>query len=188
VQNYYVFQIWPNACSMGGRQGSGDMLREKQRTLPMLFSRMSILSTLGVRPPGGCHYPLTGWAEFAGMVQPLIERDHYGRKVAEPLTAANLRRAVMRGARDTVELTFDQPVIWDEKLVGQFYLDGERASVVSGEVRGNVLTLRLSAPSGASRITYLREVDWSQDKLLMGANGLAALTFANVPLVVELGQ
>jgi hypothetical protein len=31
-------------------------------------------------------------------------------------------------------------------------------------------------------------VDWSQEKLLMGANGLAALTFANVPLVVELGQ
>lgn len=31
VQNYYVFQIWPNACAMGGRSGSGDMLREKQR-------------------------------------------------------------------------------------------------------------------------------------------------------------
>lgn len=188
VQNYYVFQIWPNACAMGGRHGSGDMLREKQRTLPMLFSRMSILSTLGVRPPGGCHYPLTGWAEFAGMVQPLIERDHYGRKAGGPLTAANLQRAALGGARDSVELTFDQPVVWDEKLVGQFYLDGERASVVSGEVRGNVLTLRLSGPSAAARITYLKEVDWSQEKLLMGANGIAALTFANVQLGVAAGR
>ena len=185
VQNYYVFQIWPNACSMGGRHGSGDMLREKQRTLPRLFSRMSLLSTLGVRPPGGCHYPLTGWAEFAGMVQPLIERDHYGRKVAGPLTAANLQRAVMGGARDLVELTFDQPVVWDERLAGQFYLDGERAAVVSGEARGNVLTLRLSGPSEATRITYLKEVDWSQEKLLFGVNGLAALTFANVVMEVQ---
>jgi len=28
VQHYYVFQIWPNSCSMGGREGSGDRLRE----------------------------------------------------------------------------------------------------------------------------------------------------------------
>jgi len=28
VQHYYVFQIWPDSCSMGGRNGSGDMLRE----------------------------------------------------------------------------------------------------------------------------------------------------------------
>jgi hypothetical protein len=78
--------------------------------------------------------------------------------------------------------------VWDEKLVRQFYLDGERASVVSGEVRGNVLTLRLSGPSAAARITYLKEVDWSQEKLLMGANGIAALTFANVQLGVAAGR
>ena len=185
VQNYYVFQIWPNACAMGGRNGSGDMLREKQRTLPQLFSRLSILSTLGVRPPGGCHYPLTGWAEFAGMVQPLIERDHYGRRGDGPLTAPNLQTAVLGASRDTVSLTFDQPVVWDERLMGQFYLDGERAGVVSGAAKGNVLTLRLSGASSASRITYLKEVDWSQEKLLLGANGLAALTFANVELRVE---
>ena len=52
VRQYYVFQIWPNACSMGGREGSGDRLREAQRTLPQLFSNLSILSTLGIKPPG----------------------------------------------------------------------------------------------------------------------------------------
>lgn len=182
VQNYYVFQIWPNACGMGGRSGSGDMLRERQRTLPMRFSRMSILSTLGVRPPGGCHYPLTGWAEFAKMIQPLIERDHYGKKAAGPLTAPNLRSAQWGASRDTVVLTFDQPVVWEDKLAGQFYLDGERARVVGGAVSGNVLTLTLAESSPAERVTYLKEIDWSQDTLLLGANGLAALTFANVPL------
>ena len=185
VQNYYVYQLWPNSCSMGGRNGSGDMLREKQRTLPTLFSKMSILSTLGVRPPGGCHFPLVGWAEFARMVQPIIERDHYGKKSATPLTAPNLRTASLSAARDTVVLEFDQPVTWDDKLAGQFYLDGEKGKVASGSVAGNVLTLKLKEPTSAKKITYLKEIEWSQEKLLMGANGLAALTFANVPLLVK---
>ena len=183
VQNYYVFQIWPNSCSMGGRDGAGDRLREKQRTLPQLFSNMSILSTLGVRPPGGCHYPLVGWAEFARMVQPLIERDHYGKASAVPLTAPNLRRvAYTSAAQDTVTLEFDQPVVWTDALAGQFYLDGEKGKVASGSITGNVLTLKLTQPSAAKQITYLKEIAWNQDTLLLGANGLAALTFCEVPL------
>jgi Carbohydrate esterase, sialic acid-specific acetylesterase len=181
VQDYYVYQIWPNACAMGGRHGSGDRLREKQRTLPTLFSRMSILSTLGVRPPGGCHFPLEGWAEFARMVQPLIERDHYGKKSPAPLTAPNLRTAKL-ATSDSIVLEFDQPVVWDDKLAGQFYLDGEKDKVASGSVSGNVLTLKLKEASAAKQITYLKEVTWNQDTLLNGANGLAALTFCEVPL------
>ena len=183
VQHYYTFQIWPNSCSMGGRSGSGDMLREKQRTLPDLYSNMSILSTLGVRPPGGCHFPLIGWAEFARMVQPQIERDHYGKVPATSITPPNLRKASFAGAaKDTITLEFDQPVIWADALAGQFYLDGEKGLVVTGSVAGNVLTLKLKEASTATRITYLKEITWSQDTLLNGANGLAALTFCNVPL------
>ena len=183
VKNYYVFQIWPNSCGMGGSIGSGDMLREKQRTLPYLFSNMSILSTLGVRPPGGCHYPLEGWAEFARMVQPIIERDHYGLKPTKPITAANLRKATY-ATQDTIALEFDQPVVWADGLAGQFYLDGEKDKVASGSVTGNVLTLKLKGKeaSTAQRITYLKETAWSQDTLLLGANGLAALTFCEVPI------
>lgn len=183
VGHYYVFQIWPNSCSMGGRDGSGDRLREQQRTLPSLFSRMSILSTLGVRPPGGCHYPLAGWGEFARMVQPLIERANYGKVSAGPLTAANLRAAKFTSpARDAVTLEFDQPVVWSDTLVGQFYLDGEKDKVSSGSVSGNVLTLKLKEAAVAKKLTYLKEIAWNQDTLLLGANGLAALTFCDVPI------
>jgi hypothetical protein len=157
------------------------MLREKQRTLPYLFSNMSILSTLGVRPPGGCHYPLEGWAEFARMVQPIIERDHYGFKPTKPITAPNLRKATY-ATKDTITLEFDQPVVWSENLVGQFYLDDEKDKVASGSVKGNVLTLTLKEASSAKLITYLKETSWSQDNLLMGANGIAALTFCKVPI------
>ena len=183
VKHYYIFQIWPNACSMGGRDGSGDMLREKQRTLPQLFSNMSIMSTLGVRPPGGCHYPLVGWAEFARMIQPLMERDHYGKVPATSITPPNLRRVHFSGStKDAIALEFDQPVVWADTLAGQFYLAGEKDKVASGSVIGNVLTLKLKAASAAKTITYLKEVSWNQDTLLNGANGIAALTFCAVPI------
>ncbi len=186
VQHYYTFQIWPNSCSMGGNLGSGDKLREKQRTLPQLFSHMSIMSTLGVRPPGGCHFPLVGWAEFARLIQPLIERDNYGKVPAASITPPNLRRAFYAGGtNDTITLEFDQPVLWGDALADQFYLDGEKDKVASGRVAGNVLTLKLRSASTAQTITYLKETDWSQDTLLEGTNGLAALTFCEVPLLSQ---
>lgn len=183
VQHYYVYQIFPNACSMGN--GQGDMLREVQRTLPRLYSNMSIMSTLGIKPPGGCHYPLTGWAEFARLIQPLIERDHYGKVPTTSITPPNLKRAYFtNGERTAIALEFDQPVVWSDPLVGQFYLDGEKGKVTSGAVAGSVVTLALKAPSTARTIKYLTETNWSQDKLLVGANGIAALTFCDVPIAL----
>ncbi|MCE9608812.1 MAG: DUF2341 domain-containing protein [Chthoniobacter sp.] len=183
VQHYYVFQIWPNSCSMAGGSGAGDMIREIQRSLPRLYSNMGVMSTLGVKPPGGCHFPLVGWAEFARLIQPLIERDNYGRKVTEPITPPNLKRAAYTSpAKDTIALEFDQPIVWADALVGQFYLDGEKDKVASGTLSGNVLTLKLSAPSAATKITYLKETAWSQEKLILGTNNIAALSFCNVPI------
>lgn len=183
VQHYYIFQIWPDSCSMGGRLGSGDMLREKQRTLPQLYSNMSIMSTLGIAPPGPCHFPLVGWSEFANLIRPLMERDFYGAEPAVSLTPPALQQAAFTDSTKTsIALRFDQPVVWTEALAGQFYLDGAKGAVVSGGVAGNLLTLRLNEASTATRLTYLKEIEWSQDTLLLGANGIAALTFCNVPL------
>lgn len=182
VQHYYIFQIWPKACAMGVN-GSDNMLREVQRTLPSLYSRMSIMSTLGIKPPGGCHYPLAGWAEFARLIQPLIERDIYGKVFSESITPPNLVQAAFTsGQKDALALEFDQPVVWAESLASQFYLDGEKGKVASGAVTGNVLTLKLAAPSTAQRITYLDSKSWDPTNLLCGANGIAALTFCEVPI------
>jgi len=172
--------IWPNSCSMGN--GHGDSLREVQRSLPRLYSHMDVMSTLGIEPEGGCHYPLVGWAEFARLIQPLIERDHYGRKVTESITAPNLLRAHYTEAQGVIVLEFDQPVDWKDDLVEQFYLDGEADKVASGTLNGNVLTLKLKEASAAKKITYLKEMRWGQDKLLRGTNGIAALTFCDVAI------
>ncbi len=180
LRHYYIFQIWPNACSMGN--GNGDMLREVQRTLPRLYSNMDIMSTLGISPPGGCHYPLTGWAEFARLIQPLIERDFYGKAVTRAITPPNLKQAYYTSdAKNAVALEFDQEVIWKASLASQFYLDA-KGQVATASVSGNVLTLQLKEESTANRITYLKETSWDQDNLLIGKNGIAALTFCNVPL------
>ncbi|MGB2822858.1 MAG: DUF2341 domain-containing protein [Phycisphaerae bacterium] len=182
IRHYYIFQIWPNSCSMGN--GNGDMLREVLRTLPRLYSNMDVMSTLGITPPGPAHFPLTGWAEFARLIQPLIERDSYGATFTEPITPPDLKRAYYTSdTRDAIALEFDQPVVWKDPLIGQFYLDGEKEKVASGAVAGNVITLKLKAASAASRITYLHEMSWSQKNLLIGANGIAALTFCNVPVL-----
>ncbi len=183
LQHTTIFQIWPNSCSMAGNTGAGDHIREIQRTLPRLYSHMSVMSTLGIQPPGGCHFPLAGWAEFARLVQPLIERDNYGRKVTEAITPPNLVRAKFTtAAKDAIALEFDQPIVWADALASQFYLDGEKDKVASGLLNGNVLTLKLAAPSAATKVTYLKESAWSQDKLIRGTNGIAALTFCDVPL------
>jgi len=49
-------------------------------------------------------------------------------------------------------------------------------------VSGHVVTLELTAPSTARSITYLDSRAWSQNNLLRGANGIAALTFCDVPI------
>lgn len=189
VRRYYVFQIWPNACAMGGRQGSGDRLREAQRTLPRLFSNLSILSTLGIKPPGGCHYPLEGWGEFARQIQPLLERDFYGVVPAGSITPPNLRQAsYTSAAQDEIALEFDQPVLWHDGLATQFYLDDQAGTVASGQASDRVITLRLKSPATARQITYLKERDWTQDRLLLGANGLAALSFCEVNIAGPAGR
>jgi hypothetical protein len=182
LQHYYVFQIWPRACSMGVN-GSDNMLREVQRTLPSYFSRMGIMSTLGIKPPGGCHFPLTGWAEFARLIQPLIERDLYGRVFTQSITPPNLVKAVWTPGRpEEITLEFDQPVVWKDSLATQFYLNGEKGRVVSGFVSGRVLTLKLKDVAAAKTISYLDSRSWSENNLLYGPNGIAALTFCNVPI------
>lgn len=186
VGHYYTFQIWPDSCSMGGRMGSGDRLRERQRTMTRLYSRLEVMSTLGIVPPGPCHFPLIGWAEIANLVLPLMERDLYGKVPAGPVTAPDLMSARVAGAaKDEVMLEFDQPVVWRDELAGEIYLDGEKGLVAGGRVEGNVVKLKLKAGTAAKTITYLKESSWDQMRLLRGKNGIAALTFCEVPLVAS---
>ncbi len=72
---------------------------------------------------------------------------------------------------------------WYDALASQFYLDGEPVKVASGSVTGNLLKLKLMVPATAKTITYITDKKWDSKTLLYGKNGLAALTFCEVPLV-----
>jgi hypothetical protein len=183
LQHYYVFQIWPKSCSMGVN-GSDNRLREVQRTLPSAFANLSLMSTLGIEPPGGCHYPPAGYAEIARRICPLVERDNYGQAFTNSITPPDLQHVYYANrAGDVITLEFDQPVVWDNRLASEFYLDGQRGRVVSGSVTGSVLTLQLAAHSTAGKLSYLDSNSWSQSRLLRGENGIAALTFCDVPIL-----
>jgi hypothetical protein len=182
VQNYYLFQIWPKSCAMG-INGSDNQLREVQRTLPTLYSNLSVMSTLGIKPPGGCHFPAEGYAEFARLIAPLVERDIYHKMFGKPITPPNLKRAAFTtAARDELVLQFDQPITWSEKLTSQFHLDGESNKVASGAAIGNDLLLKLKGPTKSSKITYLDSANWNPNNLLQGQNGIATLTFCDVAI------
>jgi hypothetical protein len=183
VQAYHLFQIWPKSCSMGVN-GSDNRLREVQRRLPEDFTHMTIQSTLGIEPPGGCHYPPEGYAEMARQLYPVVSKTHYGVRPAGPVTAPNLRQATLDATGTKVTLTFDQPMRWDDSLCGQFWIDGVAGVVSGGQVDGATVTLSLKAPrpAGVGVITYLDSKAWSQKTLLRGVNGLATLTFCEVPL------
>jgi hypothetical protein len=191
AQRLHLFQIWPKSCAMG-INGSDNYLREEQRKLKTAYASLDIMPTLGIRPPGGCHFPAAGYAEFAKLMTPLIERDHYGVKNVQSVSAPNILSVQRVGDKqDAVVLTFDQPVVWRDDLVAEFSCEvgtgfatlTSSVKVVGGSAQGSTLTLRLSEglPMGSS-ISYLDSKNWSQDRLLMGANGLPALTFRSVPI------
>ena len=182
-QHYYIFQIWPKSCSMG-INGSDNMLREVQRTLPSCFSNMGIMSTLGIKPPGPAHYPAAGYAEMARLICPLVERDNYAKVFGQAITPPDLKKVYYTSdKRDEIALEFDQNMAWADSLTSQFYLDASGENqVTAGAVSGKVLTLKLKGAAAAKKITYLDSKSWSPNNLLYGENGIAALTFCEVPI------
>ncbi len=185
LRHYYIFQIWPNACSQGGTRNS-DKLRDVQRCLSRLYSSLSVMPTLDIPSGESCHFKTDDYERMGLLMAPLLERDVYGRVFDHPITGADLARAFYTNAgKDEIALEFDQPVVWLDALAGQFYLDGEAAKVVSGAVSGNVLRLKLAAPAAAKTITYIVDSKWDRKTVLYGKNGIAALTFCEVPIAAE---
>ena len=183
-QGTILFQVMPKPCSIGPK---GDELREVQRRLPRLFSKMSILNTLGIAGYEGCHFSRAGYENMAARITPLVSRDFYGAG-SGAVTAPNLKRArFTSAARTAVALEFDQAMSWSAFSLPNFYVNDAANLVASGSVTGNIVTLQLSAaaPEGAS-LDYLKDSIWNQNEsvssLLYGANGIPALTFADVTI------
>ena len=183
IQHYYLFQIWPRSCGMT-ENGSDNMLREVQRNLPKYFSNLSIMSTLGIKPAGTCHFSPEGYKEIANLIFPLVEQNNYNKTFSSSTTPPNLIKITQKkDEQDRIELEFDQPIKWNSSLINQFYINGDNTIIESGNVLANILTLKLKKSILANKITYLDSKNWNQNNILWGENGIAALTFYEVPVM-----
>ena len=182
IKHYYIHQIWPGAC--GARSVENDRLREIQRQLPRQFSNMSIMSTLGIRPGGGCHYPPEGYAVMARQLFPLVSQHNYGLEPGVSITPPNIQSiSYTSDRRDELKLKFDQDVTWHGEVAGRFYLDDARAELLSVSGASNTITLKLAAPTTAKRLSYIKGGKWKQkDAIILGENNIAALTFFEFPI------
>jgi hypothetical protein len=184
-QKYIIFQVMPKPCGIGPK---GDQLREVQRTLPFLYSNMSILNTLGFAGDGGCHFTKAGYESIADRILPLVSRDFHGIVPSGAVTAPNLKRAYFTSAaRTAIALEFDQAMSWSIFSMPNYYVDKVSGKITSGSAAGNIVTLQLSSAAAATAtLDYLEDSIWnlgeSVSSLLYGANGIPALTFADVPI------
>ena len=184
-ERYIIFQVMPKPCSMGPK---GDQLRDVQRTLPLLYSKMDILNTLAVPGYIGCHFTAVGYENMADRTLPVVNHRFYGIVPPAPVTAPILQRAYFTtSARTAIALVFDQAMSWSSFSPPNYYLDDVGGKVTSGSESGNVVTLQLnSAVAATATLDYLNDNNWnfneSNSSLLYGANAIPALTFADVPI------
>jgi hypothetical protein len=145
---------------------------------------MSVMSTLGIRPGGGCHFLATGYAAMARQLFPLVNKYNYGVESKVTVTAPNLQSVSYTSARkDEITLVFDQDVTWDDEVALRFRLDDDSAELNSIGGTGKIITLKLAKPSTANNLSYVRGGKWRQeDAIIWGSNGIAALTFCEVPI------
>ena len=182
IKHYYTHQIWPGAC--GSRSIEGDRLREQQRQLPLQFSNMSVLSTLGIRPGGGCHFQAEGYAAMAGQLFPLVNQYNYGVEPKASITPPNIESvSYLSDRKDKIQLIFDQDLKWGEEIIERFYLDEASAKLTAVSGSGKIIILQLAGPSTAKNLSYIRGGQWRQEQaIIWGLNDFAALTFCEVPI------
>ena len=182
IKHYYIHQIWPGAC--GSRSVEGDRLRERQRQLPQQFSNMSVLSTLGIRPGGGCHFLAEGYAAMAGQLFPLVNQYNYGVEPKASITPPNIESvSYLSDRKDKIQLIFDQDLKWGEEIIERFYLDEASAKLTAVSGSGKIIILQLAGPSTAKNLSYIRGGQWRQEQaIIWGLNDFAALTFCEVPI------
>ena len=182
---YIVFQVMPKPCSLGPKN---DQLRDVQRTLPLLFSKMDILNTLALPGYLGCHFSVAGYQNVADRTLPLAKQRYYGFVPGASVTAPILQRAYFTSsARTAITLVFDQPMSWSSFSTVNYYVDDVGGKVTSGSASGKLITLQLnSAAAATSTLDYLNDDIWdfgeSVSSLLYGANAIPALTFADVQI------
>ncbi len=121
---------------------------------------------------------------MARQLFPMVNKYNYGVESKVTMTAPNLQSVAYTSARkDEITLIFDQDVKWEDEVALRFHFDDESAELNSIGGAGEIITLKLANPSSAKNLSYIRGGKWRQeDAIIWGSNGIAALTFCEVPI------
>ncbi len=188
----YVFQLHPGSC--GG--DAQDRLRDIQRRFPESFSKVEMMSTVGLDGHDGCHYNDDGYLQMAEWVYGLVKRDFYDDTDTLYVAPPDVLDVYFTDAnQNQVAVQFDQPVVWPADTLGAameeyFYLDGNSSNIDTGYTDNNdasIVYLDLLSNSNAAKLTYLPNHSYNgkplqvyQGPWIRNERGIGALSFYEV--------
>lgn len=206
LERIYVFQN--NIIGQRTSKTAGEVL-EFQRRSPELHSDVVALATVGLPGYDGTHFNAAGYVQSGRQLFRLVARDFYRSTDLNQINSPTLRKAFYTSPRrDAIRLVFDegQALRWPadsslrtatgraytRRMVNYIYLDGKSGNVQRGEAQANQVTLTLTRPDSARRISYLPAAfrdslsNFYDGPHLRNGRGLAAFAFQDVALAEAL--
>ena len=58
---------------------------------------------------------------------------------------------------------------WDEEIIERFYLDDDSAELTAAGGSGKIITLKLTGPTAAKNLSYVRGGKWRQEQAIIWA-------------------
>lgn len=190
----FLFQVRHgcNGNTLGGN------LREVQRKLQQKYSRIELVSTMGIQEHGvdHCHYGFQGYYQIAVNAYKIVAKNFYSIANINDISPPNIKFAYYTTpAKNEIGLIFDNSNIssWPadtlaQKMRDYFYLNGSYGNVSTGIISGNVLKLQLIAASSATKLTYLPSKYYNntfvtyEGPFIKNSRKIAALSFVDFPI------
>lgn len=178
IKKVYVFQV---------RDGCGEPqlpLRELQRRLGDIFSKVEVMSTTAAPFHDTCHYMYAGYEELGNRITRLVARDFYGFSHLSNITPPNAKYAYYTsGLRDEIIITFRDPeyqhLNWSGTRSDFLLVGDDTTTIISGRiVNNNEILLLLSGSSTATGVSY--NGHRGDGPWVFNDKGIGLLTFYNL--------
>ncbi len=190
----FLFQV-RQGC---GNNLLGGLLREVQRQLAYTYSKIELVSTMGIPAHhfDNCHYGFQGYYELSLNLYRQVAKNFYTISNDTDIRPPNIKKAYYTSSsKNEIALIFDNSgiVSWPADSLNQsmkdyFYLNGVYGNISTGIISGSMLKLQLINPSNASKLTYLpskynngTQVVY-QGPFLRNSRGIGALSFNDFPI------
>lgn len=179
LERIYVVQVRPGCLSPSLE------LRDLQRRLADLLPKVTACTANAVPDHDSCHFYVNGYRVLGERMAALLGRDFYGVPIARNVESPNVASAHWTSAaRDEFAIVFRQT---GDSIVAEpgCELDlklGPGDVVTQLIPAGNVLTVRLAAPSVMTEVGYGSHNGTIARGWITNARGVGALSFERIPI------